>query len=244
MPVYRIPAEHVFPHPSLAEPGGLLGVGGDLDPRRLLLAYANGIFPWYSEGQPILWFSPDPRFVLFPEELHVGRSLKKRIRRGDYRITLDTAFDRVIAGCKEVQRPGQHGTWITDDMEAAYTELHRLGFAHSAEAWKGDELVGGLYGVALGDLYCGESMFARASDASKVAFVWLVRQLEAWGLPLIDCQVHTRHLERFGAREIPRSDYLERIADLVSSGRPPGRWRFDPDFHPLAQPDSNEVRSE
>jgi len=242
VPVYRIPAEHVFPHPSLAEPDGLLGVGGDLHPGRLLLAYANGIFPWYSEGQPILWFSPDPRYVLFARDLHLGRSLKKRIRRGDYRITLDTAFGEVLAGCKDAQRPGQRGTWITDDMEAAYNELHRLGYAHSVEAWQGDALVGGLYGVALGDLYCGESMFARASDASKVGFAWLVRQLEIWGYPLIDCQVHTAHLERFGARAIPRSAYLRRIEGLVSSERPPGPWQFDEGFDPLAQSGSSDVK--
>ena len=232
VPVSRIPEEHLFPHPSLAEPDGLLGVGGDLHPGRLLLGYANGIFPWYSQGQPILWFSPDPRFVLFPDELQVPRSLKKVVRRGDYTITLDTAFDEVIAQCKARQRPGQRGTWITDDMEEAYVQLHLLGFAHSAEAWIGDRLVGGLYGVGLGRLYSGESMFALEPDASKVAFVWLARQLRAWGYGLIDCQVHTAHLERFGARHIPRSRYLGLVKELVTLTRPAEPWSFDPDFTP------------
>ena len=232
MPVYRIPDSLVFPHPELAEPGGLLGVGGDLRPERLLLGYANGIFPWYSEGQPILWFSPEPRFVLPVDELRVPRSLRKRIRRGDYRITLDTAFDRVIEGCKAAHRPGQSGTWITDDMQEAYNALHSLGFAHSVEAWEGDELVGGLYGVALGRLFSGESMFARASDASKVAFVWLVRQLEAWGYPLVDSQVGTEHLARFGGREISRAEYLAGLPELVDAPGKIGPWTFDEGFDP------------
>lgn len=241
MPVYRIPEEHVFPHPSLAEPDGLLGVGGDLHPGRLLLGYANGIFPWYSQGQPILWFSPDPRFVLFPEELKVGRSLRKIIRRGDYEIRMDTAFDQVLAGCKARQRPGQHGTWITDEMERAFQDLHMLGFAHSTEAWKDGELVGGLYGVGLGRLYSGESMFALAPDASKVAFTWLARQLRARDYALIDCQVHTAHLERFGARNIPRRRYLEIVRDLVAEVRPAEPWHFDPGFDPLATLESPAV---
>lgn len=234
MPVYRIPAQHLFPHPSLAEPDGLLGVGGDLHPRRLLLAYAHGIFPWYSEGQPILWFSPDPRFVLFPDQLHLGRSLKKRIRRGDFEIRLDTAFEQVMRGCQAAYRPGQRGTWITEDMLSAYQELHRQGHAHSAEAWRDGKLVGGLYGVAMGELFSGESMFALEDDASKVAFAWLARQLQAWGFQLIDCQVHTRHLQRFGACEIPREDYLEHLERLVARPRTPGAWSFDAGFDPLA----------
>lgn len=232
MPVYRIPDSLVFPHPELSEPGGLLGVGGDLRPERLLLGYANGIFPWYSEGQPILWFSPDPRFVLPVGDLRVPRSLRKRIRRGDYRITLDTAFPNVIEGCKQAWRPGQSGTWITDDMEQAYITLHERGFAHSVEAWQGDTLVGGLYGVALGRLFAGESMFARASDASKVAFVWLVKQLEAWGFPLVDSQVGTDHLARFGGRDIDRAEYLAGLPELVEAPGRPGPWSFDAGFRP------------
>jgi leucyl/phenylalanyl-tRNA--protein transferase len=228
--IFRIPARHVFPDPALADPSGLLGVGGDLDPDRLLLAYRSGIFPWYSEGQPILWWSPDPRFVLRVDELEVGRSLGKRIRQGRYRITMDRAFEEVIARCGRVPRAGQDGTWITRDILAAYVSLHALGYAHSVEAWSGDDLVGGLYGVAVGRLYSGESMFADAPDASKVAFVHLVRQLTRWGFPLVDCQVHTNHLRRFGAVEIDRASYLESCAELsVLPGRV-GPWSFDEEF--------------
>ncbi len=242
MPVYRLSASHVFPHPRYAEPDGLLAVGGDLHPRRLLLAYANGIFPWYSRRQPILWFSPDPRFVLDPARLHIPRSLKKIIRRGDYELRLDTAFAEVIRACKEAQRPNQPGTWITDEMERAYNALHALGHAHSAEAWDRDgALVGGLYGVSLGGLFAGESMFARAPDASKVTFVGLARQLQAWGYGLIDSQVHTEHVARFGGEHIPREDYLARLAELLtaqprSPGLPgqPACWTFDAGFDPLA----------
>ncbi len=233
MPVFRIPDEHVFPHPSLAEPDGLLGVGGDLHPERLLLAYTNGIFPWYSTNQPILWFSPDPRYVLLPSDLKVGRSLKKIIRRGDYEIRLDTAFSEVIRGCRSAYRPGQRGTWITADMEAAYNELHRLGHAHSAEAWLDGELVGGLYGVCIGGLFSGESMFARRSDASKVAFVWLVRQLSAWGVSLIDAQVRTDHLARFGGSTMPRQRYISQLRTLIQQPSRPGPWSLDPCFFPI-----------
>lgn len=227
--IYRIPTRHLFPDPAHAEPSGLLGVGGDLDPDRLVLAYRSGIFPWYSQGQPILWWSPDPRTVLFTDELVVQRSLAKRVRQRPYRITLDRAFEQVIRACGAVPRPGQDGTWLTSEMVAAYAQLHALGHAHSVEAWDGDTLVGGLYGVAVGQLYAGESMFAIAPDASKIAFVHFVRQLRAWGFPLVDCQVHTAHLERFGAREIPRAAYLDWCARL---SRVPGRlgpWSFDPD---------------
>jgi len=232
VPVFRIPEAHVFPHPSLAEPDGLLGVGGDLEPPRLLTAYMNGIFPWYNEGQPILWFSPDPRFVLYADELQVQRSLRKTIRKRLYEIRLDTDFEGVIRACKAARRPRQRGTWITRDMLRAYIDLHRLGFAHSAEAWLDGKLVGGLYGVAVGRLFAGESMFALEPDASKVAFVWLVRQLQRWGFPLIDSQAPTAHLERFGARSIPRDEYLEAIRPLVRMPGRPGLWRFDEDFQP------------
>ena len=232
MPVFRIPEAHVFPHPSLAEPDGLLGVGGDLEPPRLLTAYMNGIFPWYNEGQPILWFSPDPRFVLRPEALDVPRSLAKVVRQRRFEIRLDTAFEAVIAGCKTARRPRADGTWITRDMQRAYIELHRLGFAHSAEAWLDGELVGGLYGVGLGRLFAGESMFTREPDASKVAFVWLTRQLEAWGVRLIDSQVATDHLRRFGAHHIPRAEYLALLPELVTAPTKTGPWTFDPGFLP------------
>ena len=233
LPVYRIPQKHIFPHPDLAEAGGLLGVGGDLDPERVLLSYTLGIVPWYSEGQPILWFSPDPRFVLHPRDLHIHRSLRKRLNRQDYRITLDTAFEQVIESCQQTSRQGQAGTWITEDMRSCYIQLHEMGHAHSVEAWLGDELVGGLYGVGIGTLFSGESMFAHESDASKFAFVWLVRQLQTWGFQLIDCQVFTEHLERFGAINIPRSRYLAQLEELIREPNRPGPWSFDNGFEPL-----------
>ena len=227
MTVYRIPNEHIFPNPSLADPDGLLGVGGDLDPSRVLLAYSNGIFPWYNEGDPILWFSPDPRFVLYPERLHVSKSLKKRLKSSIYTVTMDTAFSRVVYSCKKSPRPNQDGTWITGDMEKAYNELHEMGFAHSVEAWRDGELVGGLYGICIGGVFSGESMFALAPDASKVAFVWCVAQLKQWGCGLIDCQVPTDHLARFGAEEISREKYLNTLSVLMSQDTKIGRWLFD-----------------
>lgn len=230
MPVYRIPKDLVFPDPADADASGLLGVGGDLSPERILLAYESGIFPWYSRNQPVLWWSPDPRMVLYVDRLHVGRSLAKRIRHSGYKITLDTAFSAVLRGCAATPRPGQDGTWITDAVERGYRRLHDLGFAHSVECWDGDELVGGLYGVSIGRFFSGESMFAHAPDASKVAFVHLVRQLERWGFPLVDCQVHTEHLDRFGAIEISRAEYLAALRPLVAEPSRPGPWRFDPGF--------------
>ena len=232
MTVFRIPKEHFFPHAALAEPNGLLGVGGDLHPNRLMLAYRSGIFPWYSEGQPILWFSPNPRFVLDPKELHVPRSLKQTIRKKKFRITMDTAFEEVIEQCSIKKREGQFGTWITQEMKESYTELHNMGIAHSIEAWEDDTLVGGLYGVCIGNLFAGESMFAKRSDASKVAFVYAVHQMIAWGIELIDSQVYTEHLERFGAKEIERSEYLYMLEFLVHVDRPAGKWSFDEDFSP------------
>lgn len=221
MPIYRLRKELVFPDPALTHESGVLAVGGDLSVERLLLGYASGIFPWFEEDQPILWWSPDPRLVLLPDQLHVPRSLAKMQRRGTYEIRYDTAFTRVIERCARIARPGQEGTWITEDMLDAYVRLHRRGWAHSAEAWRGDELVGGLYGVSIGSAYFGESMFADAPDASKVAFVTLVQRLRGWGCDLVDCQVKTEHLLRFGAVEIPRADYLARLR--VSIGRPTRR---------------------
>ena len=227
MPIFRLDERLIFPPPALADRNGILAIGGDLRPERLLLAYSMGIFPWYSEEMPILWHSPDPRLVLTPATLHVGRSLRKAIRRRPYEIRLDTAFADVIAACARTPRPGQDGTWITDDMRAAYVELHRRGFAHSAEAWQGQRLVGGLYGVSLGGVFFGESMFADASDASKIAFVTLVRQLHAWGIDLIDCQVHTDHLSSLGAEEWPRSMFLASLERAVRQPTRKGRWRLD-----------------
>ena len=233
MPVYRIPEDElIFPEPGLSEPSGLLGVGGDLRPERLLLAYANGIFPWYSEGQPILWFSPDPRCVLEPKNLHVGRSLRKAMRKSPYTVTLDTDFGQVIDACKDRPRPGQEGTWITMEMREAYCRLHELGHAHSVEVWSGQTLVGGLYGVALGKLFAGESMFSRASDTSKTALVWLVRQLGLWGFEMVDAQIRTYTLMSMGAVELERTEYLERIQPMVRAQGRIGRWTFDPDFDP------------
>lgn len=225
----RLRAPLAFPDPELADPSGIVAFGGDLEPDRLLLAYRSGIFPWYSRP-PILWWSPEPRFVLFADELEVPRSLAKRIRQGRYRITLDQAFESVIQACARVPRPGQPGTWITDEMRQAYVKLHHLGFGHSVEAWDGDRLVGGLYGVAVGKLYAGESMFAVEPDASKIAFVHLVRQLQVWGFSLVDCQVHTEHLERFGARAISRAEYLARCTALADEPGRDGPWTFDDGF--------------
>jgi len=215
------------PFPSLAsalqEPNGLLAVGGDLSPRRLLDAYRRGIFPWYSEGDPVLWWSPDPRMVLFPRELRVTRSLAKTLRNKSYEVRFDTAFDEVVRGCA-TPRPNQPGTWISAEMRAAYRRLHELGYAHSVETWVDGALAGGLYGVAMGRAFFGESMFARGRDASKIAFVHLVRRLAGEGYLLIDCQMHTPHLASLGAREVPRSEFARRLKDLVDYPRPPGRW--------------------
>lgn len=217
-----------FPHPELAmeEPNGLLAVGGDLSPRRLLAAYRLGIFPWYSDGQPILWWTPDPRAVLLPGQLHVSRSLGRTVRRATFEVTADEAFAEVIRACAQ-PRADQEGTWITEEMAAAYRRLHELGHAHSVESWRGGELVGGLYGIAIGGVFFGESMFSRRTDASKVAFVHLVRQLQAWGFGLIDCQMYSAHLARFGAVEIPRERFmalLERYCE--APGAPPGPWHL------------------
>jgi leucyl/phenylalanyl-tRNA--protein transferase len=227
VPVFALTDELRFPHPSLAAEGGLLAVGGDLRPERLILAYSHGIFPWYSEGRPILWWCPSPRLVLEPASLHVSRSLRKALRREPYRITMDVAFEQVIDACARVPRPDQDGTWITRDMRAAFVRLHELGIAHSVEAWQDDELAGGLYGLSLGTAFFGESMFARMPDASKLAFVALVRQLERWDFDLVDCQVVTEHLVRFGAEELELDAFLDRLDRAVSRPTRPGPWRFD-----------------
>jgi len=224
MPVYRLDERLTFPDPAEAEPSGLLAVGGDLSPERLLLAYSMGIFPWYHEGLPILWHSPDPRMAMQPADLHVPRSLAKTMRKQPFEIRFDTAFAEVVAACAETPRPDQDGTWITDDMMAAYVRLHDLGFAHSVEAWTGGELVGGLYGVSLGAAYFGESMFSRAPDASKIAFVSLVSKLAKWGFSLIDCQVYTEHLARFGASEWPRRVFLRELAAALARETRRGPW--------------------
>ncbi|GAB6908068.1 leucyl/phenylalanyl-tRNA-protein transferase [Desulfosarcina cetonica] len=211
MPIFSLSERLSFPPPHLAIKEGLLAVGGDLSVERLLLAYRNGIFPWYAEGEPILWWCPDPRLVLFPDELRISRSLKKIIKQKRFHITFDRDFESVIRGCAETKRSYGEGTWITDEMRDAYCALHRQGYAHSVEAWQENQLVGGLYGVSLGRVFFGESMFSRASNASKVAFVTLVQTLKAHHFSLIDCQVKTAHLMRFGAREIPRKVFLETL---------------------------------
>lgn len=229
--IHPLPPDLRFPDPERADPSGCVAWGGDLAPDRLLLAYRSGIFPWYGPGEPILWWSPDPRMVLPVSALHVPRSLAKRIRQRRYRITMDQDFDQVIERCAGSPRPGQGGTWIVPAMIRAYQALHRLGFAHSVEAWdEAGQLVGGLYGVAVGRLFSGESMFADAPDASKVAFVHLVRQLDRWGFPWVDSQVHTEHLARFGALEVSRRAYLAQALPLARKSDQPGPWSFDADF--------------
>lgn len=229
MPVFLLNEELVFPPPELATDDGLIAVGGDATPERLILAYAQGIFPWPVRGMPLLWFSPDPRFVLWPEDAHVARSLRKRIRRGDYEVRVDTAFAEVIRACAASPRPGQDGTWITAQLERGYLELHDRGFAHSIEAFEGSELVGGLYGVSLGSAFFGESMFSRAPDASKVAFVSLLGNAVEWGFTLIDCQVYTDHLARFGAADVSRARFLTQLRSALARDTRPGPWRFDLD---------------
>ena len=228
MTVYRLGREALFPDPREAEADGLLAVGGDLRPERLLAAYACGIFPWY-ERAPILWFSPDPRMLLVPAEFHASRRLLRRLRQGAFELRLDTAFGEVIRACATVKRRGARGTWITPDMIEAYCALHELGFAHSCEAWSGDALVGGLYGVSLGAAFFAESMFHRRDDASKAALAALVWQLEAWGFELLDAQLHTPHLEALGLREWPRERYLDALARALERPTRRGRWTLSAD---------------
>lgn len=203
--IFRLDERLVFPDPALAEPDGLLAVGGDLSVDRLLLAYQNGIFPWYSEDEPILWFSPHERFVLFPAQLKISKSTRRVVNSGRFRVTMDNCFTAVVEACSAVPREGQDGTWITADMKAAYAKLHQAGHAHSIEVWEDDTLVGGLYGVAVGDVFCGESMFSRTSNASKTALIWICNNSR---YQLIDCQVHTEHLESMGAAMISREEYI------------------------------------
>jgi leucyl/phenylalanyl-tRNA--protein transferase len=206
--------ELLFPPVHLAEPDGMLAIGGDLSPERLLLAYRHGIFPWY-EGKHILWWCPDPRFVLFPEELRESKSMKQLHKRNTFDFRVNTAFREVITSCKTIARRGQESTWITDEVRTAYTRMHQLGYAHSAEAWLDGELVGGLYGMRLGRVFFGESMFSKASNASKYAFIQYVQQLQSEGVSLVDCQVYTEHLESLGARMIPREDFTDLLDQLI-----------------------------
>jgi leucyl/phenylalanyl-tRNA--protein transferase len=222
VPVYALGPELVFPPPQGAV-RGLVAVGGDLSPERLLLAYRSGIFPWYDDG-PVLWHSPDPRCVLPVDRLHVGRSLRRVLARGRFEVRFDTEFERVIRACKTAPRPGQDGTWITDDMEDAYVALHRRGYAHSVETWEGGELAGGLYGVSLGRMFFGESMFSWRPNASKVALVRLAERLATWSFPLIDAQVPTPHTLALGAEEWPRSRFLATLEAELEHPTRRGRW--------------------
>jgi leucyl/phenylalanyl-tRNA--protein transferase len=216
----------VFPHPSLAEPGGLLAIGGDLSPQRLLLAYRNGIFPWFGDEGYYYWYAPDPRFVLFPGELVVHKSMRNVFNRGMFTVTFDRCFAEVMQACAETPREGQDGSWISEDFIEAYTELHRMGVAHSVEVWHEGALAGGLYGLALGKIFYGESMFARMSNASKVGFITLVRALEKAQFKLIDCQQETAHLASLGARGIPRELFLEYLNQNVYEKTAIGHWRL------------------
>jgi leucyl/phenylalanyl-tRNA--protein transferase len=213
MPVFQLTRELIFPPVSLSEKDGLLAVGGDLSPERLELAYRSGIFPWYS-GDEILWWSPDPRFVLKPEALRVSKSMKQLLRSNKFVFTVDQAFSEVIKNCKTSERAGQDGTWITEEMQQAYITLHNQGLAHSAETWENGKLVGGLYGIRIGSMFFGESMFSKISNASKFAFIKYVQTLQQSGLQLIDCQVHTDHLESLGAEMIPRAAFLRQLKML------------------------------
>ena len=214
---------------ALSEPNGLLAAGGDLSVGRLLAAYRRGIFPWYSEGEPVLWWSPDPRMILSPRSIKLARSLRKRLRKRDYQIRADTCFERVMRACAEPRR-GQPGTWITRDMLDAYAALHARGVAHSIETWIDGELAGGLYGVALGRMFFGESMFTRVPEASKIALAHLARQLARWDFGMIDCQMATPHLATLGAREIPRSEFMRSLSELVNYATRTGGWRIDDDL--------------
>lgn len=227
MPVYRLTENPIFPRPSLAEENGLLAIGGDLTPRRLLEAYRLGIFPWYAEGDPILWWFTSPRLVLYPHEIHISKRLMRYMKKPLYRVTMDTVFSQIIKSCKNIRRDKGEETWITEEMQTAYITLHELGFAHSVECWLEDKLVGGLYGVALGKIFFGESMFSSMSNSSKIAFATLVLFLQEKGYKLIDCQMTTDHLLRFGAREISGRNFSTLLSEHISHFKPDGYWKYD-----------------
>jgi leucyl/phenylalanyl-tRNA--protein transferase len=223
MPVFRLTRQLVFPPPELAE-DGLLAVGGDLRVERLLLAYRMGIFPWYSEDEPILWWSPDPRFVLFPSEFHLSQRTQRIVKQGVFRVTVDEAFEQVMRACADAPRPDQDGTWIMPEMIDAYCRLHEAGYAHSFECWNANGLAGGLYGISLGACFFGESMFSNEPNASKVALASLVDRAKEWGFSLIDCQIRTPHLIQMGAREISRKEFLNLLADGLKPKTRQGKW--------------------
>ncbi len=214
-----------FPPVDTATEEGIVAVGGNLSPGMLLSAYRQGIFPWYSPGEPILWWSPDPRFILFPQDLHVSKSMRRVLKKDVFEIRFDTAFEEVIEACRTVPRPGQDGTWITDEVLEGYTRLHSLGYAHSVEAWQGDALVGGLYGIHLDRVFFGESMFSNEANASKAALVSLVDLAKSRGLSFIDCQYYTPHLESLGARNLPRKEFMRLLAEGLQGQSSPGSWK-------------------
>lgn len=208
MPIYRLSEDLIFPPVDGAE-DGVVAIDGDLSPERLMLAYRSGIFPWFSKEEPIVWWSPDPRFVLFPDRLHISKSMKRVLKKGELKVTFDQDFEGVINQCKKIEREGQDGTWITEEMREAYIRLHQLGYAKSVEVWKDDELVGGMYGVDLGSVFCGESMFSTVSNASKIGLISFVQKFKSEGGQLFDCQVHSMHLETLGAEEISRKEFTK-----------------------------------
>lgn len=231
MSVFLLSDKIEFPSPRLASKDGLLAVGGDLSQKRLLLSYRMGIFPWYSDFEPILWWSPDPRLVLYPRELRISKTLKKILKKNMFKITMDTAFFEVINHCAQVRLKKNEGTWIVKEVIDAYCKLHKTGFAHSVEAWYRNELAGGLYGVSLGKCFFGESMFTRISNASNVAFVKLVEYLDALSFHMIDCQVTTHHMIRFGAKEITRDQFLKELEKSLAAPTKKGRWRMTQNEH-------------
>jgi len=226
MSVFKLSSKLEFPPPSLAEPNGLLCVGGDLSTERILLAYSSGIFPWYSENEPVLWWSPDPRLILYPEKIKISRSLKKKIKTNTFKVTIDQAFNDVIYACANTRIQNSEETWLTDEMIAAYKRLHKEGFAHSIECWKDDELAGGLYGISLGGCFFGESMFTNISDASKIALVKLADFLKENGFDLIDCQITTDHLTSMGGFEVPRQTFLKQLKNSLEKPTISGQWYF------------------
>ena len=226
MPIFRLIDEPIFPPPDYADPSGLIAVGGDLSNERLLEAYRVGIFPWYSDDQPILWWSPDPRFVLYLEDFKISRSLQKTLKKGVFTVTLDRAFEEVIDACAAIPRQGQNGTWIVPEMKQAYINLHGLGYAHSVETWFNNKLAGGLYGVSLGKAFFGESMFHHKTDASKVALAVLVEKLKSWDFHFIDSQLATEHMLSLGAKEVPRRIFLKQLGSALKQPTRRGKWRI------------------
>lgn len=225
--MYWLPDDElIFPDPQYIDDEGIVALGGDLSPERLILAYSNGIFPWYNEGEPIIWWSPNPRFVLYPKDLKVSKSMRQVLRRETFKVTFDTDFASVLWNCQQIKRTDQEGTWITDEMYDAYVHLHHLGLAHSVEVWQDEKLVGGLYGISIGKCFFGESMFAKVSNASKAGFITMVQKLESIGFEMIDCQTETGHLRSLGGDFIDRKDFLEYLKANNHQVTLQGKWDF------------------